>query len=152
MAQWQRWSGSLADSVALFARSPARVLQLDSPAARRIEVPESDFAAGGTGDKSLFWHLIDCGGFRIAGINAEPMVEYRQAIAKYMGDVPLLTAGCLDQTHCYLPTDEMIAEGGYEVEGFRPLFNFKGRFRNKIEESVIGRLNGAAKKPHPASV
>jgi hypothetical protein len=24
------------------------------------------------------------------------------------GGPPLLTAGCLDQTHCYLPIDEML--------------------------------------------
>jgi hypothetical protein len=65
-------------------------------------------------------------------------------VARCLGSVPLLTAGCLDQTHCYLPTDEMIREGGYEVEGFRPLFNFKGHFRANLQSPIIRKLSEAA--------
>jgi hypothetical protein len=41
----------------------------------------------------------------------------------------------------------MIPEGGYEVEGFRPLFNFKGRFREKVQDPVIQRLTRTATQP-----
>lgn len=142
-AQWQAWSDSLAASVALFAQTPSSVLQVQSPAAKRIVVPEHEFLIGGEGSKSLTWHLIDCRGFQIVGINAEPVVEYRRLLAKYLGDVPFLSAGCLDQTHCYLPSDEMIREGGYEVNGFRPLFNFKGRFRENLQAPIVCRLREA---------
>jgi hypothetical protein len=145
--EWQAWSNSLADCVASFAQSSPRRLQVGSPMAKRIEVPEDEFAIGGDGNKPLVWHLIDCGELRIVGINAEPMVQYRKLLAKSLGDVPLLTAGCLDQTQCYLPSDEMIPEGGYEVEGFRPLFNFKGRFREKVQDPVIQRLTRTATQP-----
>ena len=142
--EWEEWSNSLAESVASFARSPGRTLQIDSLLIKRIEVPENDFAAGGRGDKSLIWHLIDCGGFRIVGINAEPVVEYRRLLEKsFCGKEPLLTVGCLDQPICYLPTDNMIPEQGYEVEGFRSLFNFGARFQNQLQDSVIRRLKEA---------
>jgi hypothetical protein len=142
--EWEQWSNSLADSVASVARSSGRTLQIDSLTLKRVEVPENEFAAGGSGDKSLVWHLIDCGGFRIVGINAEPVVKYRRLLEEsFTGGAPLLTVGCLDQPICYLPSDNMIPEQGYEVEGFRSLFNFDARFQNHLQDSVIRRLKEA---------
>jgi hypothetical protein len=141
--EWEDWSNSLAESVASFARSAGRTLQIDSLVLKRVEVPENEFAAGGTGDKSLVWHLIDCGGLRIVGINAEPVVKYRRLLEESLSGVPLLTVGCLDQPICYLPSDNMIPEQGYEVEGFRSLFNFDARFQNRLQDSVIRRLKEA---------
>jgi len=80
-----------------------------------IEVPEEAYVEDGDGSKSLCWHLVDCGGFRIAGINAEPVVRYRRLLQHTLGGPPLPTASCLDQTHCYLPIDEMLGQRGYEV-------------------------------------
>jgi hypothetical protein len=142
--EWEQWSNSLAESVAAFARSSGRILQIDSLMLKRVEVPENEFAIGGSGEKSLIWHLIDCGGFRIVGINAEPVVKYRRLLEESLsGGAPLLTVGCLDQPICYLPSDNMIPEQGYEVEGFRSLFNFNARFQNHLQDSVIRRLKEA---------
>ncbi len=142
--EWEQWSNSLAESVASFARSSGRILQIDSLLLKRVEVPENEFAVGGSGEKSLVWHLIDCGGFRIVGINAEPVVKYRQLLEEFLsGGEPLLTVGCLDQPICYLPSDNMIPEQGYEVEGFRSLFNFNARFQSRLQDSVIRRLKEA---------
>jgi hypothetical protein len=142
--EWEQWADSLAESVASFARSAGRTLQIDSLMLKRVAVPENDFAAGGSGDKSLVWHLIDCGGFRIVGINAEPVVKYRRLLEEsFSGGEPLLTVGCLDQPICYLPSDNMIPERGYEVEGFRTLFSFDGRFRSRLQDAVIQGLRRA---------
>lgn len=144
-SEWQRWSNSLAESVAKFANSAPRGLRIPSIKLKRIEVPEHDFAEGGTGAQPLIWHLIDCGTFRIAGINAEPVVKYRALLEQTLsGGAPLLTAGCLDQPVCYLPTDNMIPERGYEVEGFRTLFNFPAKFRPQLQEAVIHPLSKTA--------
>lgn len=142
--EWEEWSNSLAESVASFALSSGRTLQIDSLMLKRIEVPENEFAAGGTGNKSLVWHLIDCGAFRIVGINAEPVVKYRRLLEEsFSGGEPLLTVGCLDQPVCYLPSDNMIPEQGYEVEGFRSLFDFSARFQDRLQDAVIRRLREA---------
>ena len=142
--EWADWSKSLAEAVALFARSPLLSPRLDALILKRIEVPEPEVAVGGSGDKSLIWHLIDCGGFRIAGVNAEPVVGYRRQLEECLSGRPLLTVGCLDQPICYLPTDKMIPERGYEVEGFRSLFNFDGRFQSRLQEAVMRRMKVAA--------
>jgi hypothetical protein len=142
--EWEQWSSSLAESVLSFARTSPKTLQIDSLILKRVEVAEREFAAGGSGTKSLVWHLIDCGGFRIVGINAEPVVKYRRLLEEALsGGRPLLTVGCLDQPVCYLPSDNMIAEQGYEVEGFRSLFNFDARFQNQLQDAVIRPLREA---------
>src|ERR1700678_1395612 len=143
--EWEAWSNSLAESVASFAQSSGRTLKIDSLMLKRIEVPENDYAAGGSGNKSLVWHLIDCGGLRIVGINAEPVVKYRRLLEEFFSNgEPLLTVGSLDQPVCYRPSDNMIAEQGYEVEGFRSLFNFDARFQNRLQGAVIRRLTEAS--------
>jgi hypothetical protein len=141
--EWERWSGSLADRVAAIARTLAAPLQIREPMSRRIEVPEQAYVVDGDGSKSLCWHLVDCGGFRIAGINAEPVVRYRRLLQGTLVGPPLLTAGCLDQTHCYLPVDEMLEQRGYEVEGFRRIFGFPGRFRAHLEVPIVQALSEA---------
>jgi neutral ceramidase len=142
--EWEQWSSSLAESIASVARSSPRTLRFDSLMLKRVEVAENEFAAGGSGNKSLVWHLVDCGGFRIVGINAEPVVKYRRLLEESLsGTGPLLTVGCLDQPICYLPSDNMIPEQGYEVEGFRSLFNFDARFQNRLQDAVIRPLREA---------
>lgn len=146
-SEWENWSNSLAESVVSFARSAPRSMQINSLKTKRVQVPEQEFAAGGSGNKSLIWHLVDCGGFRIVGINAEPVVKYRRLLEQSLSGKPLLTAGCLDQPICYLPTDNVIAERGYEVEGFRTLFDFDARFRERLQEAIIRPLKEAMTEP-----
>jgi hypothetical protein len=146
-SEWEKWSNSLADSVVSFARSVPRSLQIDSLMAKRVQVPESEFAAGGSGIKSLIWHLVDCGGFRIVGINAEPVVKYRRLLERVLSGKPLLTVGCIDQPICYLPSDNMIPERGYEVEGFRTLFDFDARFQNRLQDAIVRPLTEALSEP-----
>ncbi len=145
--EWEEWSNSLAESVVSFARSAPRTMQINSLITKRVQVPEQEFAAGGSGNKSLIWHLVDCGGFRIVGINAEPVVKYRRLLERSLSGKPLLTAGCLDQPVCYLPTDNMIPERGYEVEGFRTLFDFDARFQDRLQEAIIRPLRDALTEP-----
>jgi hypothetical protein len=52
----------------------------------------------------------------------------------------LLTAGCLDQPRCYLPSNKMIEEGGYEVTGFRRPFGFSATFRRGLPSAAIKDL------------
>lgn len=141
--EWERWASGLADCVVGIARSPRRKVEISAPASRLIEIPGHEFAAGGGADKPLFWHLIDCGGVRMLGINAEPVSEYRRLIERAPNGIPLMTAGCLDHTRCYLPTDAMISEGGYEVEGFRPLLGFDAHFLGRIQDNVTGEVKKA---------
>lgn len=136
IAEWRGWANGLASGV-LAALSNCRQVDLSEPLSRRLSVAEKELGSGGDGDKPLVWHLVDCGGFRILGVNAEPVTTYRRLIEPFFRDKPLLTSGCIDQTHGYLPTDAMLPQGGYEVDGFRDLFDYKTKFREGMQDAVL---------------
>ena len=55
-----------------------------------------------------------------------------------------LHAGYAGALFGYLPTAAQVAQGGYEVEGFQPLFGLAGRFKaDCIEPAVIGCIRRA---------
>jgi len=140
LEQWHAWADGLAACVLSTFNAEGSAVGLQEPVARRIVVPEEKLGSGGRGDKPLVWHRVDCGGFRVLGVNAEPVTAYRRLIEALFDDVPLFTAGCIDQTHGYLPVDSMLHEGGYEVNGFRRLFDYQTRFRPGLEHAVVEYL------------
>ncbi len=142
--EWEGWSRGMADSVCALTDAASRPLVIRTLRPRRIGIPERDFLTDGSGNQALTWHIIECGDFRVAGINAEPVVGYRKLLERALPGKILFTVGCLDQTRCYLPTDNMLREGGYEVDGFRPLFGFQGKFREHLQDSIIGPLRTAS--------
>jgi hypothetical protein len=46
------------------------------------------------------------------------VVRYRRLLQDTLYRAPLLTAGCLDQTTCYLPTGDMLAQGVMKWKDF----------------------------------
>jgi hypothetical protein len=140
MAEWRTWAGSLAERVTTIFSSHGKPLPLALRTNERLIVPEAQLGEGGRGNKPLIWHHLDCDGFRIVGVNAEPVTAYGALVAAAFPDKPLLLAGCLDQTNGYLPTDAMLATRGYEVEGFRPLFNYETRFLPGLESAAMRPL------------
>jgi hypothetical protein len=137
MTEWYEWAHSLAVRVVEIVQAQGTPTMLEIRTSERLEVPEADLGDGGGGDKPLVWHSVDCAGFRLVGVNAEPVTAYRALIAAAFPGQLLLTAGCADQTHGYLPTDAMLAERGYEVEGFRPLFSYATRFQSGLQSAAI---------------
>jgi hypothetical protein len=91
----------------------------------------------------LTWHLIDGNEWTILGVNAEPVVEYQALVQQRFPGALLLAAGCIDEPRGYLPTDRMLGEGGYEVEGFRKPFGFSARFSRSLESRVITTIGGS---------
>ena len=149
IGEWRAWAADLANSVLASFKACVSV-ELAQPQSQRFTVPEEKLGDGGHGDKSLIWHRVDCGGFRILGVNAEPVTAYRGLIEPLFEDKPLFTAGCIDQTHGYLPIDEMLSQGGYEAEGFRALFDYETRFRPGLQDAAIMPFNSARGEAHDA--
>jgi hypothetical protein len=137
LVEWHQWARGLAGCVESALASQGSPVMLQSPQAKRVSVPEERLGSGGHGDKPLIWHRVELGGARVIGINAEPVTAYRKLIEQELDDMPLFTAGYIDQTHCYLPLDRMLAEGGYEVAGFRPLFGYDPSFRPGLQSAAI---------------
>ena len=146
---WTRWSQSLAAGVCAIAQdggarslSPAR-LQTGSASIRLDE-----FFTGTTPDKMLAAQIVRLDeALEIVALSAEACVEWEPILDQAV-PFPLtrirLYAGYLGALFGYLPTASQVAEGGYEVEGFQPLFGLSGRFEaERIGAAVTGCVGTA---------
>jgi hypothetical protein len=102
------------------------------------EIPLADFFKGSTPDKRLAARVIRIGEeLEIVALSAEVTVEWQRILDEAMpapeGRIRLY-AGYLGALYGYLPTAAQVPEGGYEVEGFQPLFGLFGHF----ESALIG--------------
>lgn len=99
---------------------------------RTHSLPLTDLRFGLDGDdRRLDCTRIVLPPVSLALINAEVCTGYADALE----DVDH-ASGCGNAVHGYLPTDEQIAEGGYEVDGFAPLFALPGGYRPFISRTV----------------
>lgn len=78
-----------------------------------------------------FWPV-----FTIVGLSAEVVCDYSKMVKAIFSERPVITTGCQNGTCIYLPTDMQVAEGGYEVNGFKKLFGITGEIKPGIGERV----------------
>ncbi len=136
---WTRWSRSLAAQVGDIALgSPVKTLLATRLQTGSAEIPLGDFFTGSTPDKQLAAQIVRIGqDLEIVALSAEASVEWQRVLDQAMpapeGRIRLY-AGYLGALYGYLPTAAQVLEGGYEVEGFQPLFGLSGHF----EPSLIG--------------
>lgn len=74
------------------------------------------------------------------GTNAEPVFAYRDVVQQRYSNQVVLAGGCIDQTRCYLTTDLMTSEGGYEVDGFQPFIGIYARAKIGCEARMFEHL------------
>ena len=106
-------------------------------------IPLGTFFKGSAPDKPLTAQIIRLGDtIDLVALSAEVTVEWRDIIDQ---ELPVengrirLHAGYLGALFGYLPTPVQIREGGYEVEGFQPLFGLSGHFdADAIIPAVMG--------------
>ena len=132
---WKRWSQSLAAGVCDIARDGSgKTLSASSLRTGSAEIPLGEFFTGSTPDKRLAARVIRIGEeLEIVALSAEVTVEWQrildEAVPAAEGRIRLY-AGYLGALFGYLPTAAQVLEGGYEVEGFQPLFGLSGRFES----------------------
>jgi hypothetical protein len=141
LPEWQSWAESLASRIVDVTKLNGKLLSSDQLSGAREAIPIEQIAEGDAQGKAISIHALQLGGAHFVGFGAEPVNAYRGIVERKFGISPVLTVGCIDQTHCYLPTDAMLAEGGYEVEGFRSAFNFTARFKSGLERTVSEALD-----------
>ncbi len=146
---WTRWSQSLATRVADIAQSnPAKTISPTSLQTGSAAIPLTDFFSGSTPDKALAAQVVRIGDeLEIVALSAEVTVEWERILD---AAVPIpsprirLYAGYLGALFGYLPTAAQVPEGGYEVEGFQPLFGLSGAFDPaRISPAVAGCVKNA---------
>jgi hypothetical protein len=147
--EWTRWSEDLAAKVVAIAlAAPGQGASPAKLAVGSASIPLSEFFAGSAPDKPLAAQTVSLGDvLELVALSAEVTVEWQDIIDR---EIPVrngrirLYAGYLGALFGYLPTATQIREGGYEVEGFQPLFGLSGHFNpEKITPAVIGCVKRA---------
>jgi hypothetical protein len=146
---WMRWSQSLAARVCDITQgSPLRTFSPASLRTGSAAIPLGDFFSGSTPNKMLAVQAIQIGEeLEIVALSAEATVDWERildaAVPVASGRIRLY-AGYLGALFGYLPTAAQVGEGGYEVEGFQPLFGLSGRFEaGQIGPAVVGCVRNA---------
>jgi hypothetical protein len=152
ISQWQEWADSLAEKVRLAVATPGR--PVDGPVVgevRSLGVRE----LGLRSDKQLTCQKISFGsGLVICGLSAEVAVEYVARLRAVLPSRVVIPVGCTEDVFGYLPVDEMIGGGGYEVRGFLRRFGLRGRFHRDVAGIVERRLlvpDGGGPQPMAAA-
>lgn len=136
-----KWLGTMAESANSAFRSaltaPACMSGLRS---RRASVPLSALGIQGATEQ-LTCQVVELGSeLVLVGISAEVAWEYAPLVARQFAGKRWWPVGYIDTTFGYLPSASMLREGGYEVDGFMPLFGISGKWVENIEDLVLNGL------------
>jgi hypothetical protein len=146
---WTRWSQSMAARMRdILAAGPSSTLSTDSLQCGSANLALDAFFCGSKPAKDLAVQIVRIGHqLEIVALSAEVTVPWQDILDSAMppaDGVIRLHAGYAGALFGYLPTAAQVAEGGYEVEGFQPLFGLSGHFEaDRIETAVIGCVRRA---------
>ena len=127
---------------------PSAKLTADSLQCGSASLGLDRFFSGSKPDKDLSVQIVRIGKqLEIVALSAEVTVPWQgifdSAVPPVDGTIRLY-AGYAGALFGYLPTAAQIAEGGYEVEGFQPLFGLSGHFdADRIEPAIVGCVRRA---------
>ena len=141
-ADWVSWSRSLANAIDDIVKGdPATTILPETLWIGAASIPIDRFFSGSIPDKLLSVRIIEIGDeLEIVVLSAEPTVEWTRILDDALPRAPKrfrLYAGYLGEVFGYLPAAAQVLEGGYEVEGFQPLFGLSGRFESTRIEPVV---------------
>ena len=142
---WNEWSGSLAARVVEVAGAPGRTLAGEIRS-RRWTVPLSELGPDSAGRDLSIQEIALGPDFSVFGISAELVSAYSSLLIRARGASDVIPVGCLDGVPGYIPTGDMVPQGGYEARGFMKLFGVTGEFRQdvtKIVDATIFQSPGA---------
>jgi neutral ceramidase len=89
--------------------------------------------------------MLDGGAFGFLLFSAEVTSRYRDLFGTALKD-NWFASGCCNHVFGYLPTDQEIAEGGYESEDFFPYFSLQGRFEQRVEQHILEAVQSLLEK------
>ncbi|WP_158606381.1 neutral/alkaline non-lysosomal ceramidase N-terminal domain-containing protein [Paenibacillus ginsengarvi] len=83
------------------------------------------------------WHLDET--TSIVAMEGEVSTDYSRMFKRLLKQKTVLTLGYTNGVYCYVPTRNMIREGGYEAE-CNFFFNLRGPFVPEIEDIIVGQI------------
>lgn len=114
---YRDWCGSLARVVAETVRAAA-VIRFTDIRVTRATVDPARFVVGPDIPDMSFGRISFGDSLAIYAVSAEVVVEYAQRLRERDTTRHVMCVGCADQVIGYIPTDQMLHEGGYEAGGY----------------------------------
>ena len=142
---WNEWAGSLADVVTA-STDEAKKLVMPCFIAHRHFHPIKEIMDGVVDDRILTYHLVRLSrSFLFIAISAEPVVEYASSLRDAFPEETVIPVGYIDGVIGYLPTSNMLDEGGLEVVS--PGYSLEHvRFNGMISEKILSIIRSCYKE------
>ena len=76
----------------------------------------------------------------LIALGGETVVDYALRLRKEFKGKRVWVAGYSNEVFAYVPSERVLAEGGYEGGGAMKYFGIHGPFRQGLEEQIVGRV------------
>lgn len=76
----------------------------------------------------------------LIALSGEVVVDYALRLRKELAPRRVWVAGYSSEVFAYIPSERVLAEGGYEAEGAMKYFGWHGPFKPGVEERVVGSV------------
>lgn len=84
--------------------------------------------------------------FRIIALGGEVVVDYSLRTKKEFPDKHIFVAGYSNEVMCYIPSERVLKEGGYEADSSMIYYGMPGPFEAGIEEKIMQAIELTIKK------
>ncbi len=141
LSGWEAWAQGLAGQV-MAADLAGEMRQLDRPAEAMamVRLPMSEIFEGEVPTPEFHVKTVRLPGFgRVVALSCEPVSTIPQILGADDADLVL---GYEGDVFGYLPTEAMIAEGGYEARRFMTHFGLEGAFKPGLDARMAALGEG----------
>jgi hypothetical protein len=84
--------------------------------------------------------------FRVIALGGEVVVDYSLRTKKEFPDKNIFVAGYSNEVMCYIPSERVLQEGGYEADSSMIYYGMPGPFEKGIEEKIMEAIHLTIKK------
>ena len=84
--------------------------------------------------------------FRMIALGGEVVVDYSLRTKKEFPGKNIFVAGYSNEVMCYIPSERVLKEGGYEADSSMIYYGMPGPFENGIEEKIMAAIYLTIKK------
>ena len=117
--EYDEWVGQLVCDV---LNASWEAVTGEGVASVRLPVDRASFVMGGPPPDKGWLHALRLGDMTILGVPGEVVTEYSSSLIPVSPITDIWGVSCVDHVWGYMPTHEMLNEGGYEAHGFCQLF------------------------------
>ena len=92
-------------------------------------------------DRSLTVQVLNIGSFVLVTLSAEICVGYSLRLKSELAPRPVIISAFTNGMIGYIPTEAMVPEGGYEVDGSYFYHSMPAPYAAEVEETIVANVN-----------